>query len=194
MNTDSSPRRETARPERGNVVSPSMLVRVASAAVRPRLTCIQHIGFTMNSKCRFPRAAPTDRVVRNCPPTRSCGDPVMLKVHELAERGGVTPHVVRYYVRIGLLAPERRLKNGYQEFGEGDIRRLRFIKRCQHLGFTLSDIAEIFQRKMLGRLGGWTSRVERLRRDELGKGDPRQERPSAGARLDTWSPAHALGI
>jgi DNA-binding transcriptional MerR regulator len=73
-----------------------------------------------------------------------------MKVHELAERAGVTPHVVRYYVRIGLLRPERLLKNGYKEFAEGDVRRLRFIRRSQYLGFTLAEIAEIISKSAQG--------------------------------------------
>jgi MerR family Zn(II)-responsive transcriptional regulator of zntA len=69
-----------------------------------------------------------------------------MTVNELATHAGVTPHAVRYYARIGLLKPARNKRNGYQMFVEADIRRARFISRSQSLGFTLSDIAEIFRK------------------------------------------------
>lgn len=74
-----------------------------------------------------------------------------MKVHELAKRAGVTPHVVRHYVRVGLLTPTRRRENGYREFSEADVRRLLFIRRAQRLGFTLAEIAEIISTSSRGQ-------------------------------------------
>lgn len=68
-----------------------------------------------------------------------------MTVAEIAKRAGVEPHVVRYYARIGLLKPERNLLNGYQQFEEMDVKRLYFIRFAQILGFTLQEIAEIFE-------------------------------------------------
>ena len=65
-------------------------------------------------------------------------------VNELAKRAGIKPHVVRYYTRIGLLKPWRDRNNGYKLFSTEDINRLEFIRRVQHIGFTLSDIAAVF--------------------------------------------------
>ena len=67
-------------------------------------------------------------------------------VHELAKLAGVTPHAVRYYAQIGLLKPTRSKRNGYQQFTETDVRRVRFVRRSQSLGFTLSEVAEILRR------------------------------------------------
>lgn len=66
-----------------------------------------------------------------------------MTVTELARRAGEPAHVVRYYARIGLLRPRRR-DNGYRLFGERDLARLRFVRRAQHLGYTLAEITEIF--------------------------------------------------
>lgn len=68
-----------------------------------------------------------------------------MTVAEIAKRVGVEPHVVRYYTRIGLLKPDRNLLNGYQQFEETDVKRLHFIRFAQILGFTLQEIAEIFE-------------------------------------------------
>jgi DNA-binding transcriptional MerR regulator len=62
-----------------------------------------------------------------------------MRVQEFASRAGIAPHVVRYYVRIGLLRP-RRAANRYARFVESDLRRLAFVRRAQRLGFTLGDV------------------------------------------------------
>lgn len=66
-----------------------------------------------------------------------------MTVSELARASGVTPDAVRYYSRKGLLSPQRNSANGYRQFAESDLKRLRFIKQAQALGFSLSDIAII---------------------------------------------------
>lgn len=61
----------------------------------------------------------------------------------LAKRAGVSIDTVRYYEKSGLLAPESRLASGYRRYGDGQVSRLRFIRRAQELGFTLKDIREL---------------------------------------------------
>ncbi len=83
------------------------------------------------------------------PPKRKPG--VQMTVSELAKRANVTPDVVRHYVRIGLLQPERDEHNGYKLFSEQDIMRIRFIRRAKQLGYTLKEIKQIFQDSRAGR-------------------------------------------
>ena len=66
-----------------------------------------------------------------------------LKIGEVAERGGVNLQTVRYYERERLLPPPPRLASGYRLFSEQTVRRVRFIKRAQELGFTLAEIREL---------------------------------------------------
>ncbi len=63
-----------------------------------------------------------------------------MRVHELATRAGIAPHVVRYYTQRDLLRPTRNAHNRYREYSESDLYRLRFICRAKQVGFTLSDI------------------------------------------------------
>ena len=58
-------------------------------------------------------------------------------VQEFANATGVRPHVIRYYLRSGLLHPTRNLANGYHQFGDRDLERLRFIRLAQKVGYTL---------------------------------------------------------
>ena len=67
-----------------------------------------------------------------------------LQVNAVAHLAGISPHTVRYYVRRGLLAPQRDPKSGYHCFGGGDVRTLSFVRRAQALGFTLREIESIF--------------------------------------------------
>jgi len=70
---------------------------------------------------------------------------IMMTVSEFSVRGGVAPHVIRFYSRIGLLNPARHPDNGYKLFSHSDMRRLRFIRRAQSLGYTLEEISEILE-------------------------------------------------
>ncbi|HSU62091.1 MAG TPA: MerR family DNA-binding protein [Bryobacteraceae bacterium] len=66
-----------------------------------------------------------------------------LKIGEVAERGRVNLQTIRYYEREGLLPEAPRLPSGYRTFGDESVRRVRFIKRAQELGFTLAEIREL---------------------------------------------------
>lgn len=68
-----------------------------------------------------------------------------MKVRELARRSGVPDHVVRYYTRIGLLKPSRSPRNGYKQYRDSDVSRLRFIRQAKSLGYTLGEITRIFR-------------------------------------------------
>jgi len=62
---------------------------------------------------------------------------------QLARRAGVAIDTVRYYERNQLLTPAGRLASGYRRYGEGELKRLRFIRRAKALGFTLEEIREL---------------------------------------------------
>ena len=66
-----------------------------------------------------------------------------LTIGRLAQIGGVNPETVRYYEREGLIPKPPRTRAGYRVFPQDAARRLRFIKRAQELGFSLSEIREL---------------------------------------------------
>ena len=54
----------------------------------------------------------------------------------------VNIQTIRYYERRGLLpAPDRSASN-YRVYQETTVRRVRFIKRAQQLGFTLKESSD----------------------------------------------------
>ncbi len=66
-----------------------------------------------------------------------------MRIGEVASAAAVNAQTLRYYERVGLLpAPERRA-SGYRSYDAETVRRVRFIKRAQELGFTLREIADL---------------------------------------------------
>lgn len=66
-----------------------------------------------------------------------------LTTSELARQGGVNLESIRFYEREGLLPKPPRTASGYRIFTPDDVRRVRFIKRAQELGFSLREIKEL---------------------------------------------------
>jgi DNA-binding transcriptional MerR regulator len=74
-----------------------------------------------------------------------------MTVLELARKSDVEDHVIRYYARIGLLHPTYHSRNGYKIFADSDVARVRFVRRAQSLGYTLKEIAQIFEESLRGK-------------------------------------------
>ena len=66
-----------------------------------------------------------------------------LTVGKLADHGGVNVQTIRYYERRGLLPKPVRSPSGYRTYSAEALRRLRFIRRAQVLGFSLAEIEEL---------------------------------------------------
>jgi MerR family copper efflux transcriptional regulator len=66
-----------------------------------------------------------------------------LTIGQLAKQGGVNLETIRYYERRGILPRPPRTGSGYRAFSDDAVRRLRFIKRAQALGFSLREIGEL---------------------------------------------------
>lgn len=62
---------------------------------------------------------------------------------DVAKQANVHSETLRYYERRGLVArPPRSIAN-YRLYPAGTVRRLRFIKHAQALGFSLREIKEL---------------------------------------------------
>jgi DNA-binding transcriptional MerR regulator len=75
---------------------------------------------------------------------------ISLTVSQLAKQLNISADTVRYYVRCGLIIPERDSKNGYKRFHEEHIKRLHFILQAKSLGFSLADIQTIIDQASFG--------------------------------------------
>ena len=63
-----------------------------------------------------------------------------LTIGKLAEAAGVNVETIRYYQRRGLLDEPDKPQSGYRRYRADTTKRLRFIKRAQALGFTLTEV------------------------------------------------------
>ena len=66
-----------------------------------------------------------------------------MRTSEVAAQAHVNTQTLRYYERRGLLPAPKRTSSGYRAYTAASVRVVRFVKRAQQLGFTLSDIEEL---------------------------------------------------
>lgn len=66
-----------------------------------------------------------------------------MDIGDLAARTGVRAKTIRYYEQAGVLPSPRRKANGYRDYDEKDVERLKFVVGARQLDFSLDDIAEI---------------------------------------------------
>ncbi len=63
-----------------------------------------------------------------------------LTIGQLAQAAGVNVETIRYYQRRGLLDEPDKPLGGHRRYAAVAVRRVRFIKRAQQLGFTLEEV------------------------------------------------------
>ena len=72
-------------------------------------------------------------------------------IGQLANAVGVNVQTVRYYEKRKLLSPSSRRPSGYRVYDNAAVKRLRFIKNAQALGFTLREISELLSLRVNAR-------------------------------------------
>jgi len=71
-------------------------------------------------------------------------------IARLATAAGVHVETVRYYQRRGLVPEPARPPGGIRRYGQADADRLRFIRRAQTMGFSLTEIGSLLALKTRG--------------------------------------------
>src|SRR5712691_4968452 len=66
-----------------------------------------------------------------------------LTIGEVAKQSQVRIETLRYYERLGLVAPPPRNGSNYRLYPQETVRRVQFMKRAQQLGFSLKEITEL---------------------------------------------------
>ena len=66
-----------------------------------------------------------------------------LTVSRLARRAQVGIPTLRFYDRSGLLPKPKRSASNYRLYPSESVHRIRFIRRAQQLGFSLSEIRDL---------------------------------------------------
>lgn len=69
-----------------------------------------------------------------------------MTIGEVAEATDVNVSAIRYYEKRGLIPEVQRFESsGYRAFPPETVRRIRFIKHAQSLGFTLDEIDDLLR-------------------------------------------------
>ena len=66
-----------------------------------------------------------------------------LMIGQVAKEAGVHKETIRYYQSLGLVSQPARQRGSVRRYGRDAVRRLRFIKRAQQLGFSLEEIGRL---------------------------------------------------
>ena len=72
-------------------------------------------------------------------------DDAGLTIAAVAKAAGVGVETVRYYERRGLVRQPARRSGAYRRYGAEHVKRMRFVKRAQELGFTLEEVASLLE-------------------------------------------------
>ncbi|HEX2431408.1 MAG TPA: Cu(I)-responsive transcriptional regulator [Aestuariivirgaceae bacterium] len=68
-----------------------------------------------------------------------------MQIGEAAAQSGVSAKMIRYYEEIGLVPRSARQPQGYRDYDDRDVNRLRFVARARDLGFSIKEIAELLR-------------------------------------------------
>lgn len=63
-----------------------------------------------------------------------------MKIGKLAEATGVSASSIRFYEKHGLIPQAERLENGYRDYPDTMVPRIKTIAMSKSLGFSLSEI------------------------------------------------------
>jgi MerR family copper efflux transcriptional regulator len=117
-----------------------------------------------------------------------------VKVSELAKRVGITPSAVRFYEAEGVLPRPARADNGYRDYTDDDLCRLRLVVTLRGLGLELHECGrlaelcssgkcDVMERQLLDRVSERRRQVARARAelDHLDRELANVERSLGGA-------------
>lgn len=68
-----------------------------------------------------------------------------MQIGEVAKQSGVSSKMIRHYELIGLIPSADRRGNTYRDYNDGDVQRLRFVRRARDLGFSIKRIRELLR-------------------------------------------------
>lgn len=68
-----------------------------------------------------------------------------LTIGAFAKAAGVSVETVRFYQRKGLVFEPQRQYGSVRHYGQGDVKRVRFVKSAQRLGFNLTEIGQLLK-------------------------------------------------
>ena len=75
----------------------------------------------------------------------------LLGIGEAARRAGISPDLIRYYERVGVLPRAPRTAGGFRYYSEESIARLLFVRNAIRFGFSAKELAGFLKSRDSGR-------------------------------------------
>jgi DNA-binding transcriptional MerR regulator len=72
-------------------------------------------------------------------------------IGEAARRAGVSPDLIRYYERVGVLPRAPRTAGGFRYYSDDTVARLLFVRNAIRFGFTSKELASFLKARDSGR-------------------------------------------
>ena len=72
-------------------------------------------------------------------------------IGEAARRAGISPDLIRYYERVGLLPKAPRTAGGFRYYSDDTVARLLFVRNAIRFGFTSKELAGFLKSRDDGR-------------------------------------------
>lgn len=88
-----------------------------------------------------------------------------LRIGEVAKATGIKVVTLRYYEQLGLVPGPARTNGNYRSYNQEDLHRLRFIRRCRDLGFSLDQVRGLL--RLSSKRCQKCSEVDRITRRHL---------------------------
>ena len=66
-----------------------------------------------------------------------------MTIGEASKQSGLPPKTIRYYEDRGLIAPPARAENGYRDYNDTDVHKLRFVRHSRGLGFSVDECSQL---------------------------------------------------
>jgi MerR family transcriptional regulator, redox-sensitive transcriptional activator SoxR len=88
-------------------------------------------------------------------------------ISDVARQVGLRPSAIRYYEKLGILAPPSRV-GGQRRYSMAAVHQLAVLRRAQEAGFTLDEVRELF----FG-LGGMSARWKKVADRKIAELDAR---------------------
>lgn len=74
-----------------------------------------------------------------------------MEIRDISNQTGVPAKTIRYYEEIGLLPSPARKSNGYRDYSQSDVHRLKLVAGARRLDIPLVEIKEILNMRDQGQ-------------------------------------------
>ena len=72
---------------------------------------------------------------------------MLLRIGEVVERSGLSHDTLRYYERVGLVAPPVRAGSGHRMYEESVIDQLAVVSTLRSVGFSIAQVSRVLSVK-----------------------------------------------